>query len=473
MSTISPNFFNASQLRTIREAVLESSPDEAEAGQSSLFKSDDNLQDVLVVGPDFSVFKSENRLSNTLQDQGVKINEDFAELGVSARATPEQLERLKASGYQVFDNSVQPMWGVPGTGPKTPAPNTPPKVQPLEWMGLDKVHSAGLSGQGQTVAVLDSGFQHPEFRLEGWKDVSNNHSEPIDRVGHGTQVVHKVLQAAPQAKILAVKVMSDDGHGRPSDILAGLKYVLEQHTQGKHDVDVINLSLGLGPDGLPDVEHPINKAIKVATDLGITVVAAAGNAGPTEKSIGSPADGEYAITVGAARDPQTISAFSSRGPTEDGLLKPDVIAPGEFLPGWSVPGSEMEQTAKAMDALRQMGPRALKEMLEEKPELVRSLGLSSEVLDLPAELLARTVKGGLPPLYILGPGLMAVPGTSFAAPLVAGTLAALEQERDVTPEAAMGLLRETARPTGAGATVEGKGFVDAFAALQQLRSVPA
>lgn len=64
---------------------------------------------------------------------------------------------------------------------------------------------------------------------------------------------------------------------------------------------------------------------------------------------------------------------------------------------------------------------------------------------------------------------MAAPGTSFAAPLVAGVLATLEQARDITPEQSMALLRRTASEIpGYKASEQGAGFVDAKRALDNL-----
>src|SRR5690606_25347195 len=146
-----------------------------------------------------------------------------------------------------------------------------------------------------------------------------------------------------------------------------------------------------------------------------------------------------------------------------------VIAPGEFISAWSVPGSEMEQTAQAVEAIRAMPAAALKQLLQQNPQLAEGLGLPPEMLNLPAEQLEKVLKPNLPPTYIPGPGLIAAPGTSFAAPLVAGVLATLEEEYDISPEASMTILRETATPMGETATVEGKGFVDAKLALDVLR----
>jgi subtilisin family serine protease len=477
MSTINTKFFSPSQLRTIREAVNGTGGGQFKINSATssalktLAKPADDLQDVLILGPEDSIFKSDIDLSESLEARGVKIGQDFDQMGATARLSAEKVAELKESGYHVFDNSPRPMWGLPGASaaPKSTSDDySMPEVRPVEWLKADQVHQAGRTGAGQKVAVLDSGFQHPDFQLAGWADVVDHSPTPVDRVGHGTHVAHDVLQAAPNAAIIAVKVMGDDGSGRPSDIIAGIQYVLEQNAQGA-DIDIINMSLGGPPDGYPDELHPINRAVKAATEAGITVVAAAGNSGPGANTIGSPAEAAQAIAVGATLDPNTVSDFSSRGPTEGGLVKPDVMAPGEYIAAWSVPGSEMEQTAQAVDTLRKMPADMLKQLLSQNPELAQGLGLPPEVISLPADRLEKLIKPNLPPTYIPQPGLVAAPGTSFAAPLVSGVLATLEEEHDISPEASMALLRGTADTMGAAATIQGQGFVDAKEALDVLR----
>lgn len=486
MSAIQSGFFSPQQLRSIRDAVNGNSEAAtfrtAGAVNGSLFKTAaaalDDSQDVLILAPDQGLFKSSTPtdLSDALAEQGVVVKDDIDDVGAAtARLSQDRIAKLKDEGYQVFDNSPRPLWnGLPRVTNTNRAPGdySMPKVNPTGWLKSDQVNAAGLTGAGQTVAVLDSGFDHPAFSLKGWVDVVNGSATPVDRVGHGTHVAHDILQTAPDADIVAVKVMGDDGSGRPSDIIKGVLWVTQQKVQGKLDIDVINMSLGGAPDGYPDSEHPINRAVALATQAGITVVAAAGNSGPDKNTIGAPAESEFAIAVGAALDPVTVSEFSSRGPTEEGLIKPDVLAPGEYIAAWSVEGSEMEQTAKAVETLRALPAEKLKALLEGNPDLREGLGVPEEILELPAEQVEAVIKTNLPPTYIPAPGLVAAPGTSFAAPLVAGVLASLEQGRDISPAQSMALLRGTASPIGgARPTDQGAGFVDAKRALDNLASV--
>jgi serine protease AprX len=68
-----------------------------------------------------------------------------------------------------------------------------------------------------------------------------------------------------------------------------------------------------------------------AIQKGKIVVVAAGNSGPKSGTVGCPSDVKDAITVGATDKSDNIASFSSRGPTKDGLIKPDVCAPGKDI----------------------------------------------------------------------------------------------------------------------------------------------
>jgi hypothetical protein len=153
---------------------------------------------------------------------------------------------------------------------------------------------------------------------------------------------------APGADIYAVKVFDHTGGGVPSSlIMEGIDACI---TEG---VDVISMSLG-GGVGAPGAD-PEDILVDAATASGITVVAAASNDGPAPLRVGSPGTAKTSVTVGAAIDPihhrvagdiiygpgygnyyypheeKSIAYFSSRGPTSDGRMKPDVVATGYWV----------------------------------------------------------------------------------------------------------------------------------------------
>lgn len=207
----------------------------------------------------------------------------------------------------------------------------------------------GLTGKGITVAVIDSGiYPHPDLttpnnRIAAFKDFINKKTAPYDDYGHGTHVAGIIAGnggksnglykgVAPEANLVGVKVLDSTGTGRTSDVIAGIQWV----TQNKdaYNVKVINLSLGATAKESYTTD-PLSKASEAAWNAGLVVVAAAGNGGSATGTINTPGINPNIITVGAVDDRGTvdtgddvIASFSGRGPTIDGLTKPDLVAPG-------------------------------------------------------------------------------------------------------------------------------------------------
>jgi serine protease AprX len=171
----------------------------------------------------------------------------------------------------------------------------------------------------------------------------NNKTTPYDDNGHGTHVSgilagngyssqKKYQGVAPEASILGVKVLDESGSGNTSDIIDAISWIIK--TKNEYNTKIINLSLG-SPANNPCSSDPLCKAVEQAVNNGICVVVAAGNSGPASKTILSPGISPNVITVGAMNDRRTsgtpkntIPSFSSRGPTKEGLNKPDLVAPG-------------------------------------------------------------------------------------------------------------------------------------------------
>jgi subtilisin family serine protease len=231
--------------------------------------------------------------------------------------------------------------------------------------------------------------------------------------------------------------MRDDGTGRISDIVKGVEWAI--NNKEKYGIDVINMSLGGAPNGVSHKDDPIDKAVEKAISKGISVVVAAGNSGPSERTIGAPANTPEAITVGAALNPKAVSDFSSRGPTDDNINKPDLIAPGEFIVSWAVPGSQLDKSGKTIETIRHMTPSQLRNLLTEKPQLKEALKLPDDILDKSDKELEALTKTHLPGLYKPTDNTLAGPGTSFASPEVAGIVADLRQ---AAPEADPAKIKE-------------------------------
>jgi serine protease AprX len=277
------------------------------------------------------------------------------------------------------------------------------------------------------------------------------------------------MKMAPDADLVGIRVMNAEGSGRPSDIVKGVQWAIQN--KEKYNISVINMSLGGAPDGVPYYLDPINKAVEKAVENGISVVAAAGNSGPEPSTIGSPADDPKAFSIGAALNPTTVSDFSSRGPTDDNFSKPDIIAPGEFITSWAVPNSQLDKIATTVETIRRMSPEQLRKLFTAKPELIKALGLPKDLLkkdDAQMELITKTT---LPPMHKPTADTLAGPGTSFASPEVAGIVANLRQAHpSATPDQVKDALMATADNMGSQYTKldQGAGFVRADEAHQEL-----
>ncbi len=204
-------------------------------------------------------------------------------------------------------------------------------------VGAPVAWQAGHKGQGAVVAVLDTGIdaKHPDLAdaVVGAQDFSESESGTEDRFGHGTHVAGiitgngsaaggKYVGVAPDAKLLNGKVLNDFGGGRESWIIAGMEWAAAQ------GADVINMSLGSSfpSDGTEPMDLAVNR---ITAETGVLFVVAAGNSGPYDRSIGSPAAADAALTVGAVDRQDGLAEFSSRGPRWSNLdIKPDITAPG-------------------------------------------------------------------------------------------------------------------------------------------------
>ncbi|MEV3972895.1 S8 family serine peptidase [Streptomyces sp. NPDC050698] len=201
-------------------------------------------------------------------------------------------------------------------------------------IGAPTAWKAGYDGKGVKVAVLDTGIDatHPDLKgkILKAKDFAGTGSTD-DKQGHGTHVASTIVGSgaksggkykgvAPGAKLLVGKVIDDTGSGEDSDIIAGMQWAVGQGAK------VVNMSLG-GVD-TPNVD-PMEKAVNDLSASSHTLfVIAAGNSGPSDTTVGSPGSAAAALTVGAVDRDDKIASFSSRGPTADGRLKPDIAAPG-------------------------------------------------------------------------------------------------------------------------------------------------
>ncbi len=234
-------------------------------------------------------------------------------------------------------------------------------------VGANIAQQSGWTGKGIGIAVLDTGvYQHPDLtkptnRIKAFKDFIQFKTKPYDDYGHGThcagdaasngyQSRGKYKAPAPDAHVIGVKVLDKHGGGRDSNIIQGIQWCIQN--KNRYQIRILSLSFG-GQAELPYQKDPVCQAIQQAVKQGLVVVTSAGNEGPKSKTIDSPGISPDTITVGATNDRRKVSPtqnklakYSSRGPTLDGLAKPDLVAPGSSIISLLAPNSVLAKKRK-------------------------------------------------------------------------------------------------------------------------------
>ena len=329
-------------------------------------------------------------------------------------------------------------------------------------VGATAVRAAyGYTGKGIGIAVIDSGittwhddltnktttsFPYGNQRVRKFVDFVNGRTTPYDDNGHGSHVAGIIAGngydsygekagIAPDANIIALKVLDSHGAGTISNIIAALNWVAANATT--YNIKVVNMSVGAGVYESYWTD-PLTLATKKVTDKGITVVAAAGNLGKDRDghlqygAITAPGNAPWVLTVGASttngtltRSDDQMASYSSSGPTViDFDSKPDLVAPGTGTVSLAVPGSFF-YINKASSLLSGLVP------LGSKPYLALS-------------------------------------GTSMSSPVVAGTVALMLQANpNLTPNLIKAILQYTSqRYYGYSALRQGAGFLNSLGAVR-------
>jgi len=317
--------------------------------------------------------------------------------------------------------------------PVTPAPET------------------ALKGAGVTIAVVDSGVAlHPD--IQTLTTVVDAVAQPTpyaappetsaDPYGHGTHVAGimvgngsqsggSMAGIAPQASLISVRVLGDQGSGLASDVLAGIQWI--QDHKDEYGIQVVNLSLGHAVVEPASVD-PLVEAVEALWDAGVVVVCSAGNRGRDgHVTITSPCNSRKVITVGATNDSRTgpitddlIATYSSRGPTTfDLVAKPDLVAPGNRIVSLRSAGSLIDTLLPERRVAADPANPDLQEYFE-------------------------------------------MSGTSMASPVVAATAALmLEQDPSLNPGTVKARLMMSARKAAFGdPLVSGAGYLDILGALR-------
>ncbi|MGA2189853.1 MAG: S8 family peptidase [Steroidobacteraceae bacterium] len=223
--------------------------------------------------------------------------------------------------------------------------------------GASTLQAAGTTGKGVTIAVVDTGLwmaaptQNLASRVLASLDVTVTPSVPVtgDPYGHGTHITSIAAGGAeniaggyfgiaPNANLVIVRAFDGTGEGTYANVIAGLDWIVAN--KAKYNIRVLNLSFGATPESWY-WNDAVDQAVMAAWQAGIVVVVAAGNSGPSPMTVDVPGNVPYVITVGAITDNNTpytftddsVTSFSSAGPTYEGFVKPDVVAEGGHMVG--------------------------------------------------------------------------------------------------------------------------------------------
>jgi len=266
------------------------------------------------------------------------------------------------------------------------------------------------------IAIVDSGIDKNRADFDMGARVIDDvvitqlqPNSPGDGRGHGTFVAgiaagsaKDQAGAAPQANLISVDVMDDNGMARTSDVIAGAEWVYKNRVE--KNIKVANFSLhSTMPSNF--MNDPLDQAVEKLWFGGVTVVVAAGNYGKEDGPSGvpyAPGNDPFVITVGAIDLEGSVNVrrhdvpnWSAYGYTRDGFRKPELAAAGRYMVG-PVPAAAT--------------------LLKSKPE------------------------------NDVGGGYMRLSGTSFAAPVVAGAAAELLIDHPTwTPDQIKGALMQRAR----------------------------
>ncbi|UCC89170.1 MAG: S8 family serine peptidase [Anaerolineales bacterium] len=345
-----------------------------------------------------------------------------AQVTHSYRLIPATAMRVRPSGIEALsrDQTVEYIW--PDLPVHTCLDVSTPRIQaPSVW-------KAGLRGEGIKIGIVDTGIDPHHTDFEGRLMAMTNlvattqglaGGDATDDNGHGTHVASiaagtgaasggKYQGVAPAASLYVAKVLDANGGGTMSGVMAGVEWAVDQ------GVHVINLSLGsTGPcDGTDALSTLCDQAVQ---QHGTVICVAAGNAGPSDSTVGSPGCARWVITIGAVDDADKVTDFSSRGPTSDGRVKPDLVFPGAGIVAAQANGTALGS--------------------------------------------------------VVAPGYVELSGTSMATPHATGSVALLLQAQPgLTPNQIRWTLLTTALGLGESLNVQGSGRGNVYAAYQKILS---
>jgi len=369
------------------------------------------------------------------------------------------LELLLESGAEALQAGVQRVWPLDAEAAFGAIP-TPLRMQA----------DPRFRGRGVTLALVDAAFYpHRDLvrsrnRVRAWADASRspiatrqfgprevpywpgwNAGDPYQwhglmtsaaAAGNGSLSHGLYRGLASEADVVLVQVREPDGHIGNRSITRALRWLA--HNAEELGLRVVNLSVA-GDPVTPLIGNSVDEAVAELVAQGVVVVAASGNDGV--RKLVPPATAPQALSIGGLDDKNTFAPqdlelwHSNYGESASGALKPELVAPSLWVVAPVLPGTPLAEEALELFARRAEG-------------------------DAGAEARIAALK-------LVTPHYQHVEGTSFAAPLVASTVACmLEAAPALTPADVREILTESAEPVpGAPPERQGAGALNAGRAV--------
>ncbi len=243
---------------------------------------------------------------------------------------------------------------------------------------VDQVWDFGFDGNGITVAIIDTGIDPDHLSLNDMDDDAectaatvqgvpnppcqkkivafydalddsgddgSGETTPYDDHGHGShcagisagtgegsQEIHNALYrgVAPGAQLVGVKVLSGSGSGSFEEVMRGMEWTIDN--QEKYNIRTASMSLGGAwvTELTQEQEERVTHVANMMVAAGIALAIAAGNS-LFYGTIGTPGAARDVITVGATDDDRELAPYSSKGPTHEGYIKPNLVAIGSAV----------------------------------------------------------------------------------------------------------------------------------------------
>lgn len=271
--------------------------------------------------------------------------------------TVEQLDAIMALSFVKQSSHFSQLYGgtqINQINKKTSTLNYGNSHTQLDMIGITNFHDQGITGEGISIAIFDSGFPGvdttPPFeelrvsgRIKGTYDFVRAEQNVYNDHRHGTQVLSTM--AAIQDSALIGAAFGADYYLFVTEDVASespveeFNWLIAAEWADSIGVDIINSSLGYSTFDNVEYDYSFNditgnqsiisQAAGFAAATGMLVVNSSGNAYlPWGNKLHLPSDNDSVLAVGSVNTDKTLSSFSSRGPTADGRIKPDIVAMG-------------------------------------------------------------------------------------------------------------------------------------------------